>query len=317
MLTTRSVVQIFSVVMTVLGASAVCGQDYPNKAIRIFTGNPGGSNDAASRLIAQGISGPLGQPVIVENRGTPISTQIVASSPPDGYSLILGGDLLWINPLLRGLPNALEQFAPISMLASAPNILCVHPSMPVKSVKELIALAKARPGELNVSATAPGSIDHLMTELFKSMTGVKIVTIHYNGAAAAVALAGGEVHLSFPGVAVATPHIRSGKMRALAVTSAQPSSLAAGVPTLAASGLPGFDLAGQDAFYAPAKTPAAIINRLNQEIVRFLKTKDAQEKYLNLGAEVRASSPEEHVVYLKSRTAVIGKLIKDAGIKIQ
>ena len=315
----RFVASIFPVIMMVVGASAVCGQDFPSKPIRIFTGNAGGSNDAAARLIGGGISGPLGQPVIIENRSSSLlSAQTVAATPPDGYNLVISGDLLWLNPLLLGLPDQTVNFAPISMLASAPVILCVHPSLPVKSVRELIALAKARPGELNAAAATPGGMDHLATEVFKSLTGVNVVIVHYKGgAAASSALAGGDLHMMFGIIAPSMPHVRSGRIRALAVTSAQPSVMAPGVPTLADSGLPGFDLASIDAIYAPAKTPAAIVNRLNQEIVRFLRTKEAQERYLALGAEVSASSPEAHAAILKSRITVLGKVIKDAGIKLQ
>ena len=224
---------------------------------------------------------------------------------------------MWLGPLLKGQTDAMKDFAPISMMASAPNILAVHPSLPVKSVKELIALAKAKPGELNYSSGQPGGADHLSAELFKSMTGTKMVQITFKGAAgAAMSLAGGEVQLMFGGVALSAPYIKAGKFRALAVTSSQPSLLVTGVPTLAASGLPGFELVGIDSIYTTAKTPVAIVNRLNEEIVRFLRTKEAQEKYLNLGAEVIASSPQELVDKLNSRITVIGKVIKDAGIKV-
>ena len=319
MFTTRSAVSAFSLAILVLGASVASGQNYPIKPIRIYTGSPGGSNDSASRLVASGITGPLGQPVVIENRGaTPLSMESVAKAPPDGYSLIVAGDVMWLGPLLRGQPSEMGNFAPISMMASAPNILAVHPSLPVKSVKDLIALAKARPGELNYSSGSIGGIDHLSAELFKSMTGTKIVQVIFKGAVpAGISLAGGEVQMMFGGVTVTTPHMKSGKVRALAITSPQPSALAAGLPTLAASGLPGFDLVGLDCIYTTAKTPAAIVNRLNQEVVRFLKTKEAQEKYLNLGAEVIASSPEEHAATLNSRITVIGKVIKDAGIKVE
>ena len=307
---------IFAVAVMFLGASVVFGQDYPSKPIRIYTGSSGGSNDAASRLIASGITGPLGQPIVIENRGSSaVSAITVAAAAPDGYSLLLGGDLIWLNPLLTGQPDALTVFAPISMLASAPNIVAVHPSLPVKSVKELIALAKARPGELNYASTATGGIDHIIPELFKSMTGTRIIRVAYKGSGNATrGLAGGEVHMYFGGVEVTAPFVKAGKIKALAVTSEQPSKLAVGLPTLSESGLPGFDLVGTDALYTTIGTPAPIINRLSQEIVRFLNTKDAQEKYFALGAEVMASTPEQHVKILKSRINVIGKLIKDAGI---
>jgi tripartite-type tricarboxylate transporter receptor subunit TctC len=242
----------------------------------------------------------------------------VARSAPDGYSLLFGSDIIWLGPLLRGQPDVIREFSPLSLLASAPNILVVHPSLPVKSVKELIALAKARPGELNYSSSGAGSTDHIAGELFKNSTGTNIVWIPFKGSgAAAVAVAAGEVQVMFGGVFLVSPYIKSGRLRALAVTSVQPSALAIGLPTIAASGIPGYELVSTDSMYAPANTPPAIINQLNQEIVRFLRTKEAQEKYLALGSEVVASSPEEHAAQIKSRIATIGKLIKDAGIKVE
>ena len=179
-------------------------------------------------------------------------------------------------------------------------------------------LAKGRPGQLNYSSGAAGSVDHIAGELFKSMTGVNIVWVPFKGSAPPlIAVAGGDVELMFGGVFLVSTHIKSGRLRALAVTSAQPSALVAGLPTMAASGLPDYEIVALDGLYAAAKTPAAIINRLNQEIVRFLRTKEAQEKYLILGADVVASSPEEHVAKIRSRITTVGKLIKDAGIKIE
>ena len=318
LITTRSMVLIFSLAVIVLGASVGHTQNYPGKPIRIYTGNAGGGNDAAARLIAQGISGPLGQPVIVENRGGVISVPIVAQAPPDGYSLLFGGDLLWLGPLLQGQSDPIRDFSPISMLASAPFVFVVHPSLPVKSVRDLIALAKARPGQLNYATSGSGGIDHLGMELFRSMTGIDIVRVNYkSGSQAVVGLLSGEVHMSIRGTVQVSTNIKLGKLKALAVTSAQPSALVVGLPTMAASGLPGYELVGTDAMYAPAKTPAAIINQLNREIVRFVKTPEASEKYLNLGAEIVGSSPEEHIATLKSRIAIMGKLIRDAGIKAE
>jgi tripartite-type tricarboxylate transporter receptor subunit TctC len=304
--------------MMTLGTGAVCGQNFPVKPIRILTGSAGGSNDSAARLIAGGISGPLGQPVIVENRASvALAAPAVAQSPPDGYTLVSAGDLIWLGPLLRGQPDAIREYSPITILASAPNVLVVHPSLPVKSVKELIVLAKARPGDLNYSTSSAGGIDHIAGELFKSVAGVKVVWVPFKGGApSTIAVVAGEVQLAFLGVFLVSPHVRSGRLRALAVTSAQPSALVAGLPTMAASGVPGYELVGIDAMYAPAKTPVAVVTRLNQEIVRFLRTPEAKEKYLLLGGEVVGSSPEEHLEKLKSRIATIGKLIKEAGIKV-
>ena len=300
----------------IVGAAGVLGQAYPSKPIRLYTGSPGGSNDSAARLIAQGISGPLGQPVVVDNRGQVISVEVAAKSPPDGYSLLLTGDAIWLAPLLRGLSDPMTEYSPISLLGSAPNILVVHSSLPVKSVKELITLAKARPGELNYASAPAGGIDHISGELFKSMTGTNIVWVPFKSSGTALTgLMGGDVQMMFGGVFLVSASVKAGRLKALAVTSAQPSVLAVGLPTMADSGLPGYELVGSDAMYAPAKTPAAIINQVNREVVRFLRTPEAKEQYLSRGAEVIASSPEEHAAKLKSRVTVIGKLIKDAGIK--
>ena len=316
MLTARSVASIFLGTTIILAAGGVSGQAYPSKPIHLYTGTAGGNNDTTSRFVAGGISGPLGQQVIVEPRPPGAAPDIVAKAPPDGYSMMLVGDLFWISGLLRGQSDPFAGLAPVSMLGSSPNILVVHPSLPVKSVKELIALAKARPGELNYATGGVGAIEHIMGELFKSMTGTNIVHVTYKGATPTLtAVVSGETHLTILGVSVVSASVKAGRLRALAVTSAQSSVLAAGLPTLAASGLPGYDLVNTDQVYTTAKTPAAVINRLNQEIVRFLRTPAATERYLQRGSEVIATTPEEHAATLKSRVIVITKVIKDAGIK--
>ena len=323
MLTTRHVVSIFSVAMMVLGASVVSGQNYPNRPIRIITGLIGGSTDVAARLTAQGISGPLGQPVIVENRPTIVTAETAAKATPDGYTLLLAGDILWIGPLLRDekaraqQPDPIRDFAPISMLASAPNVVVVHPAFPAKSIKELIALAKAKPGGLNYGTSTPGGNPHLGGEMFNTMAGVKLVPIPYKGSGEiTAAVIGNQVHVGIVGAGSVAAHVKSGRLKALAVTTLKSSAMAPGVPTVAESGLPGFELISIFAMYAPAKTPAAIVNRLNQEIVRFLRTPEAQEKYLAFGAEIMASSPKEHAEKIKSQMISMGKVIKAAGIKI-
>ena len=317
MLITRVIVSIFSVGLLELAPGTVSGQDFPNKPIRIVTAAAGGGSDTTARLIAQGISGPLGQPVIVENRPTFVAIETVAKAPPDGYTLLVTGASFWINPLLQKLSyDAVRDFAPISLISREVFILAVHPSMPVKSVKELIALAKARPGELNFGSSTPGGPGSLGAELLKSMAGVNIVNVPYKGNIAAVtALVSGEIQLMVADMPLVVPHVKSGKLRALAVTSAESSALVPGLPTVAASGLPGYGLDGATGSWAPAKTPTAIINRLNQEIVRFLNQPDVKERILNAQAEVIASSPEQFAAIMKSDIAKWSKVIKDAGIK--
>ncbi|MBI4191678.1 MAG: tripartite tricarboxylate transporter substrate binding protein [Betaproteobacteria bacterium] len=311
------VVWMVSVGLMVLGAAGVSGQDYPNKPIRIITSNPGGSPDFVSRLIAQGISGSLGQQVIVENRPSALIGETVAKAPPDGYTLLVGSPSLWVLPLIRKTSyDPVGDFSPISSIASTPLILVVHPSVPVKSVKELIALAKARPGELNYASTSPGSANRLAAESFKSMAGVNIVNISYKGSGvAAIGLISGEVQMMLDTGASLTPHIKSGKLRALAVTSAKPSALFPGLPTVAET-LPGYEEGTSSVIFAPGRPPVTIITRLNQEIVRFLNTADAKERLFNAGVEVVGSSPEELAALMKFDIARLGKVIKDAGIKI-
>jgi tripartite-type tricarboxylate transporter receptor subunit TctC len=209
-------------------------------------------------------------------------------------------------------------FSPIAIATRDVLIFTVHPSLPAKSVKDLIALAKARPGQLNYASGGIGGAAHLPVELFNAMAGVNIVHIPYKGLALAItALIGGEVQLLVLDVGLATPHMKSGKLRALAVTSAKPSVLAPGLPTVAASGLPGYEASAVTAIFAPARTPVAIINRLNQEIVRFLRTPEAKEKFLAAGVDTVGSTPDELAAMLKFDIATTAKLIKDAGIKVE
>jgi tripartite-type tricarboxylate transporter receptor subunit TctC len=303
----RIVVGMFSLGLMVLGAGAVSGQDYPNRPLRIVTGAVGGGADFLARQIAQGISAPLGQPVIVENRPPTIATETVIKSSPDGYTLLLQSASLWIFPLLQKASyDAVKDFLPISLISRDVNILAVHPSVPANSVKELIALAKARPGGLNYGSGPTGGAGHLAGELFKSMAGVDIVR----------ALISGEVQLTISDAGSVALYVKTGKLRALAVTSTTPSALAPGLPTMAVSGVPGYEFVGLNGVFAPANTPAAVINRLNREIVRFLGSAEVKERLLTAGAEVLASSPEELSAAMKLDISRMGKLIKDLGIKV-
>ena len=319
MLVSRFAVETFWIGLMVLGAGVVSGQDYPNKPIRIVTGGAGGGSDFTSRQIAQGISGSLGQPVVVDNRASGvIAGEIVSKAPPDGYNLTVAGSAFWILQLLRKMPyDAVADFAPVSLISREVNILAVNPSVPATSVKELIALAKAKPGQLNYGSSTPAGPAHLAAELFKSMAGVNIVNVPYKITPMVItALIGGEVHLTIMDAGLVAPHVKTGKLRALAVTSAEPSALTPGLPTVAASGLPGYEVVGLTGIWAPAKTPAAIINRLNQEIVRVLNRADVKERFLNAGSEVVGGSPQEFTAMIKSDIARMSKVIKDAGIKV-
>lgn len=304
--------------VTALCAHPACAQNYPGKPLHIFTSEAGGGNDLIARLVGQGIAGALGQPVIIENRVVTISIEAVAKAPPDGYTLFLGANTLWSLPFMQDHVawDALQDFAPVTLVAITPNVLVVHPSLPVKSVKELIALAKARPGALNYSAGASGTTQHFSAELFKSMAGVDIVRIFYKGGAPATnALLAGEVQLAFNSASSVTPHVKSGRLRALAVTSAQPSALSPGLPTVAGAGLPGYESVTLTGVLVPAKTPVAIVSRLHQEIVRALNRDEVKQRLMSGGAEPVGNTPEEFARMIKSDMATVGKLIKDAGIR--
>ncbi len=318
MLTIRYVVSIFSIAMMVLGADVVAGQDYPTKPVRILTGGPGGSNDILARLLAKELTDVWNKPVIVENRSSGIiPIEIVSKASPDGYTLLVNGNSIWIVPLLEKVPyDPVKDFSPVTVAITSPAILVVFPQLPVKSVMELIDLAKAKPGQLNYAAGASGSSNHLATELFKSMAGVNIVRIQYkNVAQNVIALIAGEVQMLISSTASLAPHIASGKLRALAVTSAQPSALAPGLPTVSASGVPGYQAEQMLSIFAPAKTPVTIINLLNREIVRVLNRADVKEKLFSSGVETVGSSPQQLAITMKSEMARTSKVIKDAGIR--
>ena len=298
--------------------SLVWGQDFPSKPIRILTSGAGGSSDFASRQIAQGLTESLGLQIIVDNRGRP-SIEAVRLSPPDGYNLLLDGASFWIAPLVESVPyDPLKDFAPITMATSTYYIVVVHPSLPVKSVKDLIALAKARPGELNTSATfGAGAANGLAGDLFKSLTGLNIVRVNYKSVNDALtAVIGGEAHISFATAPSVANHIKpGGRLRGLAVSSAQRTPLAPELPTIAESGVPGYELASQQGVFATAKTPAAITNRLNAEIVRVLQRSDVKERLLGAGMVATPGTPEQFAAVVKSEMAKWGKVIKEAGLK--
>jgi tripartite-type tricarboxylate transporter receptor subunit TctC len=309
---------IFAINVLALGAGVATGQDYPNKTVRIVAAAAGGGGDFQGRLLAQAIAGPLGQPVIVENRGSSVlSGDAVAKAAPDGYTLLVQGASLWVSGLLQELPyNAVRDFTPVVHISREVFILAVHPSVPVKTVKELIDFAKARPGQLDFATGSIGGPGHLGGELLKSMAGINIVRVSFKGTAPSVTgLISGDGHLTIADAPLVMPHARSGKLRALAVTSPDPSALAPGLPTVAAS-LPGYELLGASGIWAPIKTPAAIISRLNQEMARYLRTPEAKEKLLSAQLEVVGGTPEQFDAFIKSDIARWSKVIKDAGIKM-
>ena len=299
--------------MLLSGANAAFSQDkYPTKLIRFVTATPGSNHDWGARLTAQEVAPRLGQKVIVENRGS-ISVEYVAKDvPPDGYTLLFYGAYAWLQPLLAKVNwDPLADLAPITLAITSPNILVVHPSLPVKSVKELIALAKARPGELNYSAGGGGSTPHVAGELFKYLAGVDIVRVRYKGTGPAmIGLLTGEVQLIFGALGPTLPIIKQGKARALAVSTPKRTRLVPELPAVAET-VPGFEAEAAIGFFVPKKTPATIVGLLNREIVQALKGTDPQ-LLAKAGVEVVANNPEEFAAFIKSDMSRMSKMLKSA-----
>jgi tripartite-type tricarboxylate transporter receptor subunit TctC len=296
-------------------AGAASAQSYPTRHLRIITAAAGGGSDFATRLIATPLGAALGQQVIVDNRGL-IAADIAAKAPPDGYTLLLSGPTLWLLPFMRdNVASDVSDFTAITAATETANILVVHPTLPAKSVKGLIALAKARPGELNFATSGTGNSVHIAGELFKSMAGIDIVRINYKGATNALTdLMAGRTQLMFAVPGSSVPHVKAGRLRALAVTSAKPTPLAPGLPTVAET-LPGFESVSRLAIFAPAGTPAPIVKRLNEEIVRALQRPEVKEKLLAAGIEPVGSTSEALAALIKSEVERMGKIIKAAGIR--
>ena len=301
-----------------ISGAAAAADDYPVRPVRIVTSEAGGGNDVQARVVARGLSASLGQQVIVENRPSGvIPGDIVAKAQPNGYTLLLYNNTLWIGPLLQKTPyDPLKDFAPITVVARGPNVLVVSAALPVKSVAELVALARAKPGALNYASSGVGASNHLAAELFKFMAGVDIVRIGYKGAAQGLNdVIAGQVQVMFPTAGAAAAIVKSGKVRGLAVTSAEPSPLIPGLPTVAAAGLPGYESIAIYGMFAPAGTPRALVSRLHAEIARVLEAPEARSLFVKLGMEVVASSPAELTATLKSEMGRMTQVIKAAGIR--
>lgn len=303
-----------------IASGLASAQTYPAKPLRVITAEPGGGNDFAARVIGQAVAPKLGQPWIVDNRGGAggaIAAEAVAKAPADGYTLLVYPGNVWTIPLLR--KNAryeVKDFAPVTWAARSPSTLVVHPSLPVRTVRDLIALAKARPGHLSYGSGGVGASTHLAAELFKSMAKVDILWVPYKGNGPAMNdLIAGQVQLMFGTAGTVTPHVNAGRVRAIAVTSAEPSVLAPGLPTIAASGLPGYESISIYGVYVPAGTPEAIIRQLNLAIVSVLNTPEVKERFLNVGMEVVGSSPEQFAAAIKVDEARLRRVITEAGIR--
>ena len=304
-------------------AGAVFAQGYPNKTIRMIVPfAAGGPTDVMARTVGQKLTESWGQPVVIDNRGGGggnIGSDILAKATPDGYTLamIIVGHAINAS-LYSKLPyDPVKDFAPVTLAGAATIVLVAHPSVQAKSVKELIALAKSKPGKINWASPGTGTPHHLAGELFKTRTGIDMVHIPYKGAAPAVVdLLGGQVSLAFVSLPAALPHIKAGKLTALGVSSPQRSAVAPDVPTIAESGLTGYELENWYGVLAPAGTPREIVNKLNGEIVKILQTQDVKERLNSQGFEIRTSTPEQFAAYLKSEIVKWAKIVKDSGAKV-
>jgi tripartite-type tricarboxylate transporter receptor subunit TctC len=316
----RFVVQILLVALAIGCGGVAFGQSYPTRPIRLLTAGAAGGSDIAARVIAQGLSAKLGQPVVVDTRvGGVIIAEIAAKAAPDGYTLLVYSSGLWVVPLMQEQPtyDPLRDFSPITLVGSSPMVLVVHPSVPAKSVQELIALAKAKPGELNCATGPRGATPHLAAELFKFMAGIDMLQVAYRSVGAGVTdVLGGRIQMMFPNAGAVMAHIKAGRLRALGSGSARASALAPGLPPIAESGLPGYEAVSTYGMVAPPKTPAALIRRLNEETVRVLQSAEVKERLFNGSIEVIGTSPEGLMAQMKSDTATLGKVIKAAKIRI-
>jgi tripartite-type tricarboxylate transporter receptor subunit TctC len=304
--------------------STAQGQSYPSKPIRMVVGFPaGGPTDIVSRTIAPKMSEALGQTVIVDNRGGAggvIATEQVAKAPGDGYTLLMG-TIGGIAVAMSLLPNrgydTLRDFAPVTQAVTVTNILVVHPSVPAKNVKELLAIARSKPGRLNYASSGNGTVTHLAGELFKLLGKVDITHVPFKGGAPALtALISGEVDLSYENSLVVTPHIKAGKVKALAVTGLKRSQLMPDLPTIAESGLAGYNASGWYGLFVPAQTPRPIVMRLNQEAVKALRMPDVVKTLSSQGAEPVGNSTEEFSTFVKGEIAKWANLVKVAKMKM-
>jgi len=315
-----------NVVLWLIAAAWTCGaawaQNYPTRPIRFVVGfPPGGATDVVARLISQKLSDALGQAVVVDNRAgaaSNIGAELVATSPKDGHTIFMGTVSLSINPSLYSklAYDALRDFAPVTQVTSTPFMLVVHPSLPVTSVKQFIALAKSKPGQLNYASAGSGSGAHLFTEMFRSMAGVKVLHVPYKGAApATTATLSGETIFMFDNIVTTLPLARAGKLRALAVTTSARSSAAPDIPTVAESGVPGYDANAWFGVFAPSGTPPAVINRLHSEIVKVVKLPDIRDRFLSLGGEPVGSTPEQFGAFFRNEVAKWGKVVRESGAR--
>lgn len=298
-------------------------QAYPTKPIRMICPfPPGGTTDVVARLVAQKLTEAWGQQVVVDNRpgaGGIIGTEIVAKAAPDGYTVLLGSITTHaVNPALYKKLNfdPVKDFAPVSLVVSSPQLLAVHPSVAAKSVKESIALAKAKPGQLNYASAGTGTSPHLTFELFKSIAGIDVVHVPYKGTGPAITdLIGGQVQMMITGVVALMPHVKSGKLRGLGVTSAKRVAALPDLPTIVESGIPGFDVSSWFGVFLPGGTPKPIVAKMNAEIRNILEVPEVRQRLIGQGADPASNTPEEFAAYVKAEMARWGKVVRDTGAK--
>jgi tripartite-type tricarboxylate transporter receptor subunit TctC len=305
-----------------VAAAGAAAQPYPNKPIRMIAiSAPGGGTDLLARTFAQGISDGLGQSVVIDNKpggGGIIATETLAKAQPDGYTILMTNTSHSVLPSLHNkLPyDPIKDFAPVSLVALTHSLLLVNPSLPVKSIKELIDLARAQPGKLNYASGTTGASAHFGAELLKLMAGVNIVQVPYKGTAGQLtALLGNEVQMTFSTMPPAMPLVQAGRLRAIAIGSPRRSPALPDVPTVAESGYPGFDIGAWNGILAPAGTPPAIVNRLAAEIAKTAKNPEAKEKASSQGAELVSMTPQEFTDYIKKMTGHFAKVVKATGMR--
>jgi tripartite-type tricarboxylate transporter receptor subunit TctC len=300
------------------------GQAYPSKAVRIIVPQtPGGATDVFARLIAQKLSATWGQPVVVENRAGAagvVGTDVVAKAAPDGYTLLVtyAGSQAVNQSLYRNIPfDSVKDFQPVATLAVTPFFLVAGPKVQARDLQGLVAAAKARPGAITYGSSGNGSINHLLAEMLKTEAGIDMLHVPYKGIAAAIAdVMGGQVDVAFTSVPSVVSHVRSGKLRALAVSSAKRNATAPEVPSIAEAGFPGFDVNPWWGILAPAGTPRAVVDRINGDVAQFLKTDEAQAFFAKQGAEILMTSPEAFLRMLESDVQKWAKVVKSSGARI-
>ena len=314
-----------ALLLAAAAAGPAAGQPYPAKPIRMIIGfPPGGGTDIIGRIVAQRLSDVLGQPILPDNRGGAagqIAAELAAKAPPDGYTVMMAhiAAISILPSLVARLPyDPQKDFAPISLVAIGPNLLVVHPSLPARSVKELIVLAKARPGQLYFASPGPGSVQHLAGELFNLEAKVQMVHVPYKGSGQSIVdLVAGYVQLNFDSVPPVLPHVRTGRLRALAVTSEKRFSILPEIPTVTESGVAGFDLSTWWGLVAPAAVSADIIARLQAETVRLLRQPDVKERIAFAGADTIGNTAQEFAAFIRAERAKYARIVKDANIKIE